>query len=203
MSKSSFIVYTFIYIGISCFFIFKGGPSILNSGKRINTQPKRLKEVEMIGFNYHVASKSYLNVKIRTKAEEINLQFYIPDNEHKELLDVLEKNNLVTIEDKFLEYVPISFDKEQLSFMDNIEVIYKNEELRYLAIDNQRIIGSRNVIRKIVTIGLGYFMIVLGILGLIIFPLNVYIQIKENENEPFYVPNRFDGLKYILRLFSK
>ncbi|WP_348744388.1 hypothetical protein [Tenacibaculum sp. 190524A05c] len=205
MSKNNFIIYTFIYLALSSFFLLKVGPNMLKSGKAMVIKSEDAGNIKSINFSFHIASKQYLNVQFKTTKRDIKFQYYLPDNDQKKMIDILLDNNLIKGEQELLNQVPVVFDNNNLESLENIEVIYKKDELTFLSINGKTVLGSKNVLGRIIVIVLSYFIMVLGGLGLLIFPLNLFLQIRDNENsgKPIYVPNRLDGLKYILRFFRK
>ena len=210
MGKNNFILYTIAYIGIAVLLTFKIGPNILNGGRAINTIPEKFIKTKGMYLEYHsglhpLLSKRYLNVKIKTEKEPIELQFFTPDEKYKPLLNILEENKLIENNEKFLTALPISFNERELNFINNLDVIYSKEKLIYIAINNKVIGGDIPYIRKGITIFIGYFVIIIGGLGLVLLPLGAYFQIKDNEEHgtKIYVPNRLEGVKSFFRIFTK
>lgn len=210
MGKNNFILYTIAYIGIAVLLIFKIGPNILNGGRAINIIPEKFIKTKGMYLEYHsglhpLLSKRYLNVKIKTEKEPIELQFFTPDEKYKPLLNILEENKLIENNEKFLTSLPISFNERELNFINNLDVIYSKEKLIYIAINNKVIGGDIPYIRKGITIFIGYFVIIIGGLGLVLLPMGAYFQIKENEEHgtKIYVPNRLEGIKNFFRVFMK
>ncbi len=178
---------------------------MLRSGKVIAIKPEDAGNIKSMNFSYHIASKQYLNVQLNTTKRGIRFQYYLPDNDQEKLIDILGDNNLINDENELLSQVPIIFQRNDLEFFKNIEVIYFKDELTFLSINDKTILGSKNVLGRIIIIVLSYFIMVLGGVGLLIFPLNLFLQIRDNENtgKSIYVPNRLDGVKYILRVLKK
>ena len=178
---------------------------MLKSGKAIVIKTEDAGNTKSINFSYHIASKQHLNVQIKTTNRNIKFQYYLPDNDQEKLIDILLDNNLINSEQELMNQVPVIFEDNNLKSLENIEVIYNKDELTFLSINGKTVLGSKNVLGRIIVIVLSYFIMVLGGLGLLIFPLNLFLQIRDNENsgKSIYVPNKLDGLKYILRLFRK
>ncbi len=101
---------------------------------------------------------------------------------------------------------PIHLEKDQLKALHSLEIIRDNEnDIQFLAVNGKTLLGSKSILRKVITIGLGYIVIITGGLAFLLMPFNMYIQVKRhhNQGEPYYIPNKWDSLKNFFDIFRR
>ena len=206
MTKIKFLIYTFIYTAIGVLITFKAAPDIISSGKHIRVKPITYPYVEKIKFRYHKVGRQYLNTTIEGDFKTIHIQYYTPENKQEELLELLKKNKVIQNSSSFYTTIPVEFNKQDLSFIHKVSIIYTNKnEIQFLAFNNTTIKGSKSILRKYITLFLGYFLIAIGAIVLVLIPFGAYIQLKDYDKNgtELYVPNKLEGIKKFFYLFRK
>lgn len=212
MSQTKFILYVLIYMIIGYIMVFRVAPKFIENSHSINTNPTELAIPNELKISNHpegkdvgdnILWKRYLFVDFYIpNHKSVRVQFDLPDEEDTAFLELLRENDLIKDMDAF----PISYSGEEIDFIKKLEVIYtKENKLQYLAINDDVTIGTKAFFKKYAVLVLGYFLMIIGGLGLIFLPVGAYIQIRDynRKGTPFNVLNKFEGIKIFFRIFNK
>lgn len=209
MIEGKIIVYTIFYTIVGALMAIILGPAMITNSKEINIDPVVYQNINAMNITTHVANKKDVRVTLATEQDTIFLQFFINENKHNALTQLLYKNGLSQNQNDFPKNLPINYNKKDLAFINNIEVLYsiynnKARQLDYFAINGEKIKGDIPFFRKYATITFGYLIIAVSILGFILAPLSGYYQFKTYQQKGIKptIPNRWEGLKHFFNLFK-
>jgi len=179
--------------------IFSISPLLFKEAKNTGKKLETIKKVDSIKINYTNNREKYLQLVLTTPAKNYIKHYFIPDNEHQNLINFLVDRKIV--QNNFNNSLPIKLGKQQLSKF-NIQLKNKNSRIEKLIINEIYLVGKSNSkIKKYLLFLFGILSFFLGILVLSLILLVTIFYFKTGELPD--IPNKVEGIKHLLKNLKK
>lgn len=195
--------------GTSIVLMFYGGPAFF---KKVQNDEVNVESSDgLLELNLHNVfnSNDYIQFFIITKSNDsLITNYYVPEKEYKSLEKFLFKNQIIQ-GDVLLKSLPIELKKNNLSSYTDIKYRLDKNNVEFLSINDELVIGSSNtILKKSIYYLLGSILSIVGFLGFLLSSMTLFDYIKTYQQTgtfpslPNSITSKIEGLKYIFRGFK-